>query len=123
MIPTARLIAWTFDCLLHKQEAVQVRTFGEKPALRSKEESIEAVRDNVLACTDELHEVLHTVGWKKWKHADRGYVDRKRYIDEMADVILFVLNLLIAQRVTGREITAALIKKWRLNERRQKKGY
>lgn len=119
----ARLVAWAFDCLLREQEAVQVRAFGEKPAERTKEQTVEAVRDNVLAATDELHEVLGTVGWKKWKRADYGYVNRARYIDEMADVILFVLNLLLAQRVTGREIAAALIKKWRLNERRQRKGY
>ena len=67
--------------------------------------------------------MLGTVGWKPWKTTDYGYVNRKRYIDEMADVILFVLNLLIAQRVTGREISAAIIKKWRVNADRQKKGY
>lgn len=118
-----RLVAWAFDCLLRKQEAVQVRAFGEKPAERTREQIVEAVRDNVLAATDELHEVLHETGWKKWKRADYGYVNRARYIDELADVILFVLNLLLAQRVSGREITVALMKKWRANERRQQKGY
>lgn len=84
----------------------------------------EYIRLNVLAATDELHELLAEVGWKPWKSAGYGKIaNRQRYIDELADVILFVLNLGVAAGVSGHELYSAIEKKWRVNEARQQKGY
>jgi len=95
---------------------------AERLPLRG-EAMVDSVRDNVLAAQHELGEVLDTTGWKQWKKTGYGEVDRKQYIDELADVILFVLNLAIVQRVTGAELAQAIFNKWRLNARRQRQGY
>lgn len=85
---------------------------------------VEYIKMNVLAATDELHEVLNETGWKHWKSEGYGQIaSRQRYIDEIADVVLFTLNLLLAQRVSGMELIKALDKKWRINQQRQRSGY
>jgi hypothetical protein len=118
-----RRVTGVLDLLLNKQERAQRAVYGHDPGALKGEQLIEYIRLNVLAATDELHEVLRETGWKTWRKEDYGFVNRARYIDELADVLLFFLNLCLAQRVTGRELAVALAKKWRLNASRQKAGY
>ncbi len=99
----------TLDDLLVVQECVQRRTF-EYGSLRGPELA-EYIRLNVLAATDELHEVLGEVQWKPWK-GDQGSINRERYVDELADALLFWANLCWAARVSGAEMTEAVHRAW-----------
>lgn len=117
------MIARAIDRLLRRQQAV-VRLLDKREyGSLSGEELAESIRMNVLAATDELHEVLDTTGWKPWKTTGYGHVNRKKYIEELADVWLFLFNLMLLQRVSGREIVAALRAAWKKNTRRQRNGY
>jgi NTP pyrophosphatase (non-canonical NTP hydrolase) len=111
------------DTLLLRQERVQRGVYGVTPSELEGRELAEYIRLNVLAATDELHEVLGEVGWKPWKTEGYGTVRRPEYVGELADVLLFVFNLAAAQGVTGDELTEALRLKWAENRRRQQDGY
>lgn len=55
-------------------------------------ERVAAIRMNVLAALDELHEVLHEAhGWKEW--SVRAPQVTPRFAEELADLLHFVLNL------------------------------
>lgn len=117
-------VSAAFDSLLHAQRNNQELINRTEKALGARGDLAESVRTNVLAATHELHELLDEVGWKPWKRAGYGRVtSRQRYIEEVTDVLLFTLNLLLLQGVTGDEIAKALERKLQVNRDRQRKGY
>lgn len=111
------------DSLLREQERVQREAMRIDPRTLKGEERIEYIRTNVLAAQAELIEVLNETGWKPWKTVDYGRVNRQAYLDELADVFIFLLNLCLVGQITGRDLATAIVKKWRINRRRQKNGY
>lgn len=115
--------AVTIDELLSRQQRNQ-DVIEKRDVTRLHGEGLaEYVKMNVLACTDELHELMGTVGWKHWKKGYGRVISRQRYVEELADVVLFVMNLALAQGVTGAEIVSALEEKIATNRRRQTEGY
>jgi hypothetical protein len=50
------------------------------------------VREQTLACTDELHEALAETGWKTW--AKNPHINEDAMRDELIDAWLFLLNLM-----------------------------
>lgn len=109
----------TLDGLLSRQRAMQEAVYGVKPHELGGADLAEYIRLNVLAATDELHEVLDETGWKPWKRGELGEVNRQRYADEIVDVLAFVANLAVAVGIDGHELTWRLVGKWHENERRQ----
>lgn len=117
------MIGWALDRLLEQQRAIQLHHYGRDPGELRGAQLVDAIRTNVLALEDELHEVLAECGWKPWKQAGYGRVNRKDYINELADSLLFLFNLMLLQRVTGREMVRALRAAWKKNRTRVKNGY
>lgn len=76
------------------------------------------IRDNVLALHVEADELLNETRWKPWLNGDGKIISRKAYIDEVADLLLFVLNLANAADATGEEIVHALFSKQARNVQR-----
>jgi hypothetical protein len=88
------------------------------------------VRVNVLALEDELHEAMQEVVWKPWSHAEPGFIDRDRYLDELIDAWHFFMNLvLVAKKDDQRlgdlvnEFTERYFAKHDRNRQRQAEGY
>jgi NTP pyrophosphatase (non-canonical NTP hydrolase) len=115
--------ALTLEILLRKQRDLQHLIQGEDCATLTDGKRAEYIRLNVLAATDELHELLAEVGWKTWKKQGYGLLNRDRYLDELADVMIFCLNLAVAADADGLELTDRIMKKQRVNEQRSAAGY
>lgn len=80
------------DILLIELE--KQRVHGQLPFKLSDEERVEYIRDNILACLDELHEALGEVGWKPW--ATSRHLNRDAFLHELVDAQLFLHNAMLA---------------------------
>lgn len=121
---TRRTLAASLDILIARQRAMQDVIGPTEQAQGLGSGLADSVRLNCLAAVDELMEVLGEVGWKPWKtEGYNEFKDRTRYVQEIADVVLFVMNLLLAANVNGEELLEVLEEKWRINADRQREGY
>lgn len=84
-------------------------------------ERMEAIRDNVLACTDELHEALAETGWKPW--ATSNHINTEAFKSEMVDAWHFFMNLMLHSGMTADDLYQGYIKKNAKNIQRQTEGY
>jgi hypothetical protein len=118
----------SFLGLLRAQEELQHDSFGYDFEEMTDEERITYIRDNLLACTDELHEALRETGWKPW--ATSRHINHDRYVKELVDAFHFFMNLLLALRIPGlavediaEEFTRRYFAKRDVNAERQRTGY
>lgn len=114
--------------LLNAQEALQTNTYGRNIhglAFESGEHNriaaIDQIRTNILAATDELHEVLRETGWKPW--ATSNHINLLAAREELVDVFHFILNLALILGLDSEDITDLYIQKRDLNIKRQVDGY
>lgn len=82
---------------------------------------MEYIREQVLACTDELHEALQETGWKTW--ANNPHINRDAYRDELIDAFLFLLNLMNVVEVTPYELYTGYVKKYNNAVKRHAENY
>jgi dimeric dUTPase (all-alpha-NTP-PPase superfamily) len=85
------------------------------------EERMAAIRDNVLACTDELHEALAETGWKPW--ATSNHINTEAFKAEMVDAWHFFMNLMLHSGMTADDLYQGYITKNAKNIQRQADGY
>lgn len=67
----------------------------------------EYVRWNALALIKEVGEALDHVSWKPWT-VDSGWLERHEYVGELVDVMLFLMNMLVAVGVDDQEFNRAV---------------
>jgi dimeric dUTPase (all-alpha-NTP-PPase superfamily) len=84
-------------------------------------ERMEAIRDNVLACTDELHEALGETGWKPW--ATSNHINTAAFHSEMVDAWHFFMNLMLHSGMTADDLYRGYVDKNAKNIKRQADGY
>lgn len=113
--------------LAHQAEA-QRNVYNIDPAALPIGDRVEYIRWNVLALTDELHEMLAETSWKPWAKAD--YVNADKATNELIDALHFLMNLflVLAPEDRGPDALAADIfdryeRKRAINAERQRKGY
>lgn len=97
--------------LLHSQREVQRQMPPHRKWPLAGEERAAFLRDNVLALNVEAAELLGETKWKPWLHGDGTIVDRQAYINECADLMLFVLNLANLADCSGDELCLAIAAK------------
>lgn len=100
--------------------ALQEELEGSWGRLPNPEDSVyvsQYIRDNVLAATDELHEVLGEVHWKPWKD-NHGIKDIGAYREELADVMHFIINLYLAGGLTSADMVDDFMAKHDVNMKR-----
>ena len=85
------------------------------------EERMAAIRDNVLACTDELHEAMTETGWKPW--ATSNHLNVEAFHSEMVDAWHFFMNLMLHSGMTADDLYQGYVKKNAKNIKRQADGY
>ncbi len=74
-----------------------------------------------LALVDEVLESLRELPWKPWKKQQQ--YNKKRYKEELADVYIFLMNLMIASNITIKDLQKEVYKKIVKNKQRQKHNY
>lgn len=78
--------------LITAQRDLQTR-LGYDFLRMTDEEKIAYIRENVLACTDELHEALKETGWKSW--AASRHINHDAYLGELRDAWQHLTNLML----------------------------
>jgi len=111
--------------MLEDQLRIQKESFGHDLTTMSSEDRVSYIKEMVLGLVHEAHEALDETSWKQWRGA--GPVFQVRFVSELADVQLFLFNLLLASgyppEVLEDMFVIALETKQRLNVQRQESGY
>lgn len=94
---------------------------GQFPANLTDEGKMRYLRMQALALTDEVHEALGETGWKDW--ATSNHINREAYKGEMADVFIFLMNMMLVADITPAELLEAVKNKIAKNHKRQIDGY
>lgn len=108
--------------LMQKQREFQQRLLnGDDPSDLAGTERKAYIREQALALTDELHEALAETGWKSWATSD--HINREAYASELADVYIFLMNLMLVGNVNMTDIFRLVEAKQAKNHKRQDDGY
>lgn len=111
-----------FSGLFVLQRDFQARILnGTFPADLSDRDKMAYLRTQALALTDELHEALGETGWKDW--ASSNHINRDAYKGELADVLIFLMNLMLVANITPSELMESVKAKISQNHKRQDDGY
>jgi NTP pyrophosphatase (non-canonical NTP hydrolase) len=110
-----------FSGLYVLQRDFQARLLGDHPVNLDGPAKMAYIREMAYALTDELHEATAETGWKSW--ATSNHINRPAYTGEMADVFIFMMNLLLVADITPTELMDAVRKKISKNHKRQDDGY
>lgn len=79
------------------------------------------IRENILACTDELHEAMNETGWKPW--ASESFINNEAFRNELVDAWHFFMNLMILGGMTADDLYEGYLAKRKINAQRQIDGY
>jgi dimeric dUTPase (all-alpha-NTP-PPase superfamily) len=101
---------------------LQTKILGRIMSDMTLTERIEYIKENVLAATDELHELLNETSWKSWASGD-PYINRDAAVKEGVDVLHFLVNLFLALDVSPEELLTRYAGKNKVNHNRQDNGY
>lgn len=125
MADTPKVIELTVDPMFSGlyvlQRDFQARLLGDVPSELAGTERKAYIREQALALTDELHEALAEVGWKSW--ATSAHINRDAYAGELADVFIFLMNLMLVGDITPSELMGLVRNKIAKNNQRQDDGY
>jgi hypothetical protein len=110
-----------FVALYTRQRLFQADMLGRFPYDLEPDEAKAYVREQALALTDELHEALQEIPWKSW--AKRDEMNRPAYMEELADVFIFFMNMMLIGDVRPTELMDIVEAKIRKNIKRQADGY
>lgn len=94
---------------------------GHHPATLTDPLKMQYIRTQALALTDELHEALGETGWKDWTTSN--HINRDAYMGELADVFIFLMNLMLVGDITPTDLMMVTRKKIAKNHKRQDDGY
>lgn len=81
----------------------------------------EFLREQALALIVEVGEAVQEMPWKSWKKNQIAKVPKFR--EELADVQIFLCNLLLIAKIDPREFMEMCIAKQETNIQRQKENY
>jgi dimeric dUTPase (all-alpha-NTP-PPase superfamily) len=107
--------------MLNAQRTLQEKINGYSLESQTTEQRIANIKENVLALTDELHEVLGEMGWKSW--ATSRHLNRDAAVGEAIDAWHFLMNIFLHLGVDADELYTHYVAKRLLNEKRQTDGY
>lgn len=113
--------------MLAMQRGLQEHTFGIELHEMNEQERVDYIKENVLALTDELHELLAETSWKPW--AKSVFLNEDKAFSELVDAWHFMMNIMLAikpdhdPRILADEFIASYMKKRKVNVQRQEEGY
>lgn len=103
------------------QRRLQEESFGVLFDDQTDAARIKHIKENVLALTDELHELLGEMSWKSWQTG--AYLNRDAAKKELVDAWHFFMNLMLHVGMTPDELFAGYMRKRAVNAQRQATGY
>lgn len=108
--------------VMEAQRAFQERILGGvEPRHLPDADKMAYLREQAFALLDEVHEAMAETGWKSW--ATSNHVNRAAFTSELADVYIFLMNLMLAGDVHMSELFQAVVAKQAKNHKRQDDGY
>lgn len=107
--------------MLTKQREFQLRVIGDDPVDLRGTERKAYIREQALALLDEVHEALAETGWKSWATSD--HINRAAFASELADVYIFMMNLMLVADIPAHELCRLVLEKQVKNHKRQDEGY
>lgn len=113
--------------MIAAQKDLQVRVYGHNFKEMTLQERVDFIKENVLALTDELHELLAETSWKPWAKSEFLHVEKAR--SELIDAWHFMMNIQIALSywLSPDDIAEQMATMYELkrgiNEQRQEDGY
>lgn len=120
-IPVTVLVDPMFSGLYVLQRDFQARLLGDLPADLGGTERMAYVREQAYALCDEVHEATAETGWKSW--AASNHINRDAYMGELADVFIFLMNLMLVGDITPTDLMMVARRKIAKNNKRQDDGY
>jgi hypothetical protein len=88
----------------------------------STEELIEYLKGQVMALQAETIEALDEMSWKPWTHGEK-FVNRDTMLGECADILCFLVNIVLGLGFTSQDFYAAHQEKALRNIKRQEDKY
>lgn len=108
--------------LFDKQLEIQTLAYGKNPLeITDPVERIQFIRDMREALEAELQEMIDETGWKPW--ATSRHVHEEAAAGELADALLFFINLCFIIRVDPIKLFTLTMAKMDRNLQRQLEGY
>lgn len=113
--------------MIGAQKLLQSTSFDTDFRDMSTQERVDYIKENVLALTDELHELLAETSWKPWAKSE--FLNEERAMSELVDVLHFFMNIAIgiypwlSPGDIAEVITMGYEKKRGINVQRQEDGY
>lgn len=101
-----------------RQRRLQIESFGVDPGALEGEAKVEYLRRNLLGAAVEVGEVAGEIGWKPWRDGYGGH-SRWALAQECADVVMHLLNVLLACGLDGGVLAEAIAEKQEVVARRQ----
>jgi dUTPase len=116
--------AITLQSLADEQHAIQ-QLMGFNFAAMTRDERITYVKDMQQALTVEASEALNECAWKRWAvypETDPP-IKIETYTNELADILIFTINMMLAGQITANELARAVLAKIRINRQRIRSQY
>jgi len=116
----AKEAAVTFSTLLQKQKDFQVylKKCEDASFLLN---NIDFIKEQSMALIVEVTEALNEIPWKTWKKDQQ--LNLPAFHEELADIQLFLINLVIASGLSADAFMKLCFSKQQLNVSRQQRGY
>lgn len=95
--------------------------FPSRATSNDAQVACEYIKDMVLACEDELHELLNETGWKPWSSSWHVHIEAAR--GEWIDAWHFMMNLANRLGMDEQMIVERYAAKHDVNRQRQADGY
>lgn len=115
-----------FARLLQRQRDIQKVHMGGMPSQMDDEVLSAFIRDMTLALCAEAHEAMEETQWKPWARINPEIpivVNRDKFKGELADVFIFLMNLMLAADLSMMELAQAVDAKQDINIQRQIENY
>jgi len=113
------------DQIFKKQVDLQIKLYNSLEPLIKNQEFINI---NLLACFDELSEIMRESAWKNpnlikfgWKKTQE--FNEEKFKEEIVDLLHFFVNLCIAAGMNEEELFERYINKNKENHDRKDRGY
>jgi NTP pyrophosphatase (non-canonical NTP hydrolase) len=108
--------------LFEAQIKIQTLAYGKDPRdITDPAERVQFIRDMREALEAELQEMIDETGWKPW--ATSKHVNQDAAQGEMADVLLFFINLCLVLHLSPELLAEKTFEKMQRNLDRQLEGY
>lgn len=99
------------------------RGFPKFPVNLSSKEGQKLLKNISYECGDELHEARQHLKQKDHRISDVGNVDREKYVEELADSLHYLLEIVIASGISLEEFYDMYMQKGYVNTSRIEGDY